>query len=53
MGTKTIAIYDMLGKKVLETSTEETVNVSTLTSGVYIMNITQDGKKASRKLVIK
>lgn len=53
IGTKTVAIYDMLGKKVLETSTEETVNVSTLTSGVYIMNITQDGKKASRKLVIK
>lgn len=53
IGTKTVAIYDMLGKKVLETSTEETVNVSTLTSGVYIMNITQDGKNASRKLVIK
>jgi len=53
IGTKNVAIYDMLGKKVLETSTEETVNVSTLTSGVYIMNINQDGKKASRKLVIK
>jgi len=53
IGTKNVAIYDMLGKKVLETSTEETVNVSTLTSGVYIMNITQDGKKASRKLVVK
>lgn len=53
IGTKNITIFNMLGKKVLETSTEETVNVSTLTSGVYIMNINQDGKKASRKLVIK
>lgn len=53
IGTKNVAIYDMLGKKVLETSTEETVNVSTLTSGVYIMKISQDGKNASRKLVIK
>lgn len=53
IGTKEVVIFNMLGKKVLETSTEETVNVSTLTSGVYIMNITQDGKNASRKLVIK
>lgn len=53
IGTKNVTIYNMLGKKVLETSTEETVNVSTLTSGVYIMKISQDGKNASRKLVIK
>lgn len=52
-GTKEISIFNMLGKKVLETSTQETINVSNLNSGIYIMNITQDGKKSSSKLVIK
>lgn len=52
-GVKEVTIFNMLGKKVLETSTNETVNISDLTSGVYIMNISQDGKTASRKLVKK
>ncbi|MGV3461331.1 MAG: T9SS type A sorting domain-containing protein [Flavobacterium sp.] len=51
---KTIAVYDVLGKNVLNaTVTNETVNVSGLTSGVYIVKITEEGKTATRKLVVK
>lgn len=51
---KTIAVYDVLGKNVLNAKvTNETVNVSGLNSGVYIVKITEEGKTATRKLVIK
>jgi hypothetical protein len=52
--TKTVVIYDVLGKKVLGTSVnEQAVNVSALNSGVYIVKVTEAGKTATRKLVIK
>ncbi|GGB69311.1 T9SS C-terminal target domain-containing protein [Flavobacterium suaedae] len=51
---KTVAIYDVLGKQVANTVTKNgTVNVTNLTSGVYIVKITEDGKTATRKLVVK
>ena len=51
---KTVAIYDVLGKQVLNTVvTNETVNVSGLTSGVYIVKVTEEGKTATRKLVVR
>jgi hypothetical protein len=51
---KTIAVYDVLGKNVLNAKvTNETVNVSALNSGVYIVKITEEGKTATRKLVVK
>ncbi|WP_264520300.1 T9SS type A sorting domain-containing protein [Flavobacterium sp. N1994] len=51
---KTITVYDVLGKQVLNTTTADSaVNVSSLHTGVYIVNITEEGKTASRKLVIK
>ena len=34
-------------------SKNNAVNVSKLTSGVYIVKVTEDGKTATRKLVIK
>jgi hypothetical protein len=52
--TKSVAVYDVLGKLVLNTTTaDNAVNVSALRTGVYIVNITEEGKTASRKLVIK
>lgn len=52
--SKTVAVYDVLGKLVLNTTTSDsTVNVSALHTGIYIVNITEEGKTASRKLVIK
>ncbi len=50
---KSIVIYDILGKQVLKTVTANAVNVSNLNGGVYVLKITEDGKTATRKLVIK
>lgn len=50
---KNVEIYDVLGKQVIKTATEMSVNVASLTAGVYMVKITQDGKSATRKLVIK
>lgn len=51
---KTIAVYDVLGKNVLNASTtENAVNVSSLRAGIYVVKITEEGKTATRKLVIK
>jgi hypothetical protein len=51
---RTIVFYDILGKKVFNTTTSETaVNVNNLRQGVYIVKITEEGKTATRKLVIE
>jgi hypothetical protein len=52
--TKSVAIFDVLGKQVIKTNvSNQVVNVSKLISGVYILKITEEGKTATRKLVIK
>lgn len=51
--TKEVAVFDVLGKQVLKASTEQAVNVSGLKTGVYMVKITEEGKTATRKLVIK
>ena len=51
---KTVVVFDVLGKKVLSTSTNDNaVNIGSLNAGVYIVKITEEGKTASRKLVIR
>ena len=51
---KTVAVFDVLGKKVLSASTNDNaVNVGSLHTGVYIVQITEEGKTSSRKLVIR
>jgi hypothetical protein len=51
---KQIIIFDVLGKKVLQTtiSTKE-LNVSNLAPGVYIIKITEESATSSRKLIIR
>lgn len=52
--SKLITIYDLLGKQVLNTTTAGiTVNVENLNAGIYIVKIVEEGKTATRKLVIK
>lgn len=52
--TKTVVVYDMVGKQVVNTVTANgTVNVSDLSAGIYMVNITEEGKTATRKLVVK
>jgi hypothetical protein len=51
---KTVAVYDILGKQVLNSKTSNNaVNVSNLKSGAYIVRITEDGKTDTRKLIIE
>jgi hypothetical protein len=51
---KEIIIYDVLGKKVLQTIlTSKELNISSLTSGVYIIQIKEDDVVATRKLIVK
>jgi len=51
---KKVIVYDVLGKQVLSTfATDNAVNVSALKAGVYIVNISEEGKTATRKLVIR
>ena len=49
-----VAIYDMLGKQVLnKTVTNNKLDVASLTSGVYIMKVSQDNASVTKKLVIQ
>jgi hypothetical protein len=51
---KTVVIYDVLGKQVLTAQvTNGTVNAAALTTGVYIVKITEEGKTATKKLVVR
>ena len=51
---KTIQIFDVLGKQVMQrTTSSEHISVATLNAGIYILKVTEQGKTATRKLVIK
>lgn len=51
---RTVAIYDLLGKNVLNTTTSNSeINVASLNAGVYIVKITEEGNTTSRKLIIR
>ena len=51
---KTVGVYDILGKQVLNAKTSNNaVNVSNLKGGAYIVRITEDGKTDTRKLIIE
>ncbi len=53
-GEKNISVFDVLGKQVINTTiSSERLNVSELTTGVYIMKITQNGISSTKKLVIR
>src|SRR5690606_38940383 len=51
---KSVAIFDVLGKQVINTKTVNgSVNIADLNAGVYIVKVTEEGKTATRKLVVK
>ena len=53
-GEKNISVYDILGKKVIDTTIiSERLDISELTNGVYILKINQDGNSSTKKLVIR
>jgi hypothetical protein len=51
---KEIIIFDVLGKKVLQTRIDaKELNVSNLSPGVYIIKITEKEATSSRKLIVR
>lgn len=53
-GEKTVAIYDVMGKRILSSKVvNDVVNTGSLNKGVYIVKVTQEGKTATRKLVVQ
>lgn len=51
---KDITIYDVLGNQVLQTTiSSKELNISTLSSGVYIIKIRENETTAARKLIVR
>jgi len=51
---RTVQVFDVLGKQVVnQKGTQNSIDVSHLNKGVYIMKVTEEGKVATRKLVIE
>ncbi|HBD25619.1 T9SS type A sorting domain-containing protein [Flavobacterium sp.] len=49
-----VQIFDIVGKEVVKSTViNNSVNVSGLNAGVYIVKVTEEGKTATRKLVIQ
>jgi hypothetical protein len=53
-GSKDIRIYDVFGEVVLtERISTNTLNISRLVPGVYVLQVTEEKKTMTRKLVVK
>ena len=53
-GPKTVRIYDLFGKTVLEKRIDtEKLNLGSLVPGVYMVQLRQKGHLATKKLVIR
>jgi len=50
---KNVVVFDVLGKEVIRTKTANTLNISSLNAGVYIVKITENRKTSIKKLVVK
>jgi len=53
-GEKDIKVFDVFGEVVLnERITTNSLNISRLVPGIYVLQVTQSNRKMTRKLVIK
>ncbi|AWG21136.1 secretion protein [Flavobacterium faecale] len=51
---KDITIFDLLGKKILQTKLSgRELNIANLSPGVYIIKINEDNATATRKLIVR
>lgn len=48
-----VQIYDITGKLLKNTKTVDKVNVSELSTGIYVMKIQSNGQSIARKIIIK
>lgn len=54
IGEKTVIVFDLLGKQVLNTTVNnDQFDVTSLTSGMYIVNISQGAATTTQKLVVR
>ncbi|AWH86901.1 T9SS C-terminal target domain-containing protein [Flavobacterium album] len=52
--SKDVEIYDVLGKKILQsTLSGKELNITSLTPGVYIIKVKEGDASATRKLIVK
>jgi hypothetical protein len=54
--TKTVQIFNVLGKEVYSTKvngTNNDIDVASLNAGIYILKVLENGRMASKKLIIK
>ncbi|MCZ8168578.1 MAG: T9SS type A sorting domain-containing protein [Flavobacterium sp.] len=51
--SKSVRVFDLVGKEVITTTTQDAVNVSGLNKGVYFVQITENGATAVKKLIIE
>ena len=49
---KSVDILDIYGKIVLSSSAKQTINVSSLASGIYMLNIHTENRIKTRKITI-
>ena len=53
-GAKEVTVFDVLGKKVLQTTlSARELNISSISPGVYIIKIKEGDASATRKLILK
>ena len=50
---KSYVIYNISGEKVLEGDNKINIDISSLSSGVYFVNITNNDSKSVKKLIVK
>ena len=50
---KEVEIFDVLGKSVLKTTVVKELNISPLTTGVYLIKIKEGENSVTRKLIVK
>lgn len=52
-GSKEVQVYDITGKRILQDTTTSTLDISGLTSGLYILQITENNAIATVKLMVR
>lgn len=51
-GEKQVAVFDVLGKKVIDVTVNNELNIATLSPGIYMVRVTQNNSTATKKLIV-
>lgn len=51
-GNFLVEIYSLIGQKVFEKQTNESISVSNLSTGIYLVKMLKDGKSVTKKIII-